>query len=147
MSANNSEKVFFVQQKSNGELETESLWCEKKDEYFVIDNIPFIAKRIALGDTIKTEFDESDGTFYFDDFVEVSGNSTIRIFFDEREKIEVTRRELERLGCESEVLLVRKIVAVNVPRDLDYRPVKSYLEHGEKNNLWTYEESCLSHEY
>lgn len=140
-------KVFFVQRITDDEFETESLWCAKKGDNYVVDNIPFITKRISLGDTIKAEYDENDKAYYFDDFVEVSGNSTIRLFFENENTIQKVRKELESLGCESEAFLARKIVAVNVPKELDYRPVKNYLENGEQNNLWTYEESCLAHEY
>jgi hypothetical protein len=53
-----SKKVFFVQETNKGEYETESIWCQIDGENFIIDNIPFIAKRISFGDTIKAELDE-----------------------------------------------------------------------------------------
>lgn len=147
MKDNDSEKVFFVQRINDDEFETESLWCAKKGDNYVIDNIPFVAKRISLGDTIKAEYDANDKAYYFDDFVKVSGNSTIRIFFEDENIIQEIRKQLEAFGCESEAFLTRKLIAVNVPKAVSYKPVKEYLENGEQNNLWTYEESCLAHEY
>jgi len=63
MSESNLQQVFFVQKINDNEFETESLWCKKEGDYFIIDNIPFIARRVALGDTIKAEYDEEDKAF------------------------------------------------------------------------------------
>ena len=142
----NRNKIFFVQKVSEGEFETESLWGIKDGDYFIIDSIPFIAKRVSLGDVVKVEYDENDKAFYFDDFVAVSGNSTVRLYFDDMSLIEITRSELQRYGCESEVLPQRRIVAVNIPKDIAYKPIKEYLESGEKGVKWVYEESCLAHD-
>ncbi len=85
MGSNNatSIKIGFVQKIAEGEFETETLWCQAYGDNFVVDNIPFIAKRISLGDTIKAEYDTEDEMYYFEDFVKTSGNSTIRIFYDD----------------------------------------------------------------
>ena len=140
-------KVFFVQETSKGGYETESLWCLKSGEFFIVDNIPFVAKRVALGDTIKAEYDEEDGAHYFDDFVNVSGNTTLRVYFNDTNLIDSVRKKLEELGCETEAFLARNLVAVNVPKNTEYKPIKQYLEEGERLGQWQYEESCLAHEY
>ncbi|WP_318641921.1 DUF4265 domain-containing protein [Flavobacterium ardleyense] len=144
----NSVKVGFVQKTGEGEFETETIWCEKiDDENFIVDNIPFIAKRISLGDTIKAEYDSDDEMYYFDDFVKTSGNSTIRIIFYNDKYIDSTREWLTKSGCESEVLQARSIVAVNVAKKVNYTPIRAFLEEGEQKGNWVYEESCLEHEY
>lgn len=143
----NRQKVLFVQKNNYEEFETESLWCIKDGDLFIIDNIPFVAKRIALGDKIKVEFDSDENAYYFDDFVEVSGNSTIRLYLDDAEIIEEIRKQLNAFGCESEVFLERKIIAVNVFKTINYTPIKKYLANGEDKSLWTYEESCLCHHF
>lgn len=144
----NSVKVGFVQKTGEGEFETETIWCEKIDaENFIVDNIPFIAKRISLGDTIKAEYDSDDEMYYFDDFVSTSGNSTIRIFFYDDSLIDSTRELLNKHNCESEVLPARSIVAVNIPKEVVYTPIRAFLEEGEEKGNWVYEESCLEHEY
>lgn len=61
--------------------------------------------------------------------------------------IENLRKELEELGCQSEAFVHRKLVAVNVPMNVDYHKIKEFLEKGESDRKWTYEESCLSHDY
>jgi Domain of unknown function (DUF4265) len=144
---NNNEKVFFVQEIAEGEFETESIWCTKVGEYYVLDNIPFVAKRVSLGDTVKVEYDQQDKVNYFDDFVAVSGNSTIRLYFTDTTLIEETRKTLNTYSCESEVFLQRKVVAVNIPKEVNYMAVKVILDAGESEGKWVYEESCLAHDY
>ncbi|WP_185247215.1 DUF4265 domain-containing protein [Chryseobacterium bernardetii] len=144
----NRTKVFFVQQIAENKYETESLWCKAKNNLFIVDNIPFIAERVSLGDTIEVEFDEDDKQYYFEDFVANSGNTTVRIYVykDYENKIEEIRTWLENEGCNIEVFLERNIIAVNVPQAVSYKPIKNYLDSGE-GTLWSYEESCLEHEY
>ena len=142
-----SVKIGFVQKIGEGEFETETIWCEIDGENFIVDNIPFIAKRISLGDTIKAEYDTEDEMYYFDDFVKTSGNSTIRIFYDDYKFVESAREWLNKNNCESEGFLKRNIIAVNIPKEVDYKPIKAFLDDGEQNGNWSYEESCLEHEY
>ncbi|MCT3735615.1 DUF4265 domain-containing protein [Elizabethkingia anophelis] len=142
-----NKKVFFVQKTGEEEFETESLWCIVDGDNFIVDNIPFIAKRVSLGDTIKVEFDEDDKQYYFDDFIASSGNTTVRIYFKNSNNIETVRNWLTENQCESEVLQARKIVAINIPKEVDYSPIKKYLDNGEDIGIWTYEESCLEHNY
>ena len=139
-------KVFFVQKNASGEFETESLWCKKSGKYFIVDSIPFITKRIALGDIIKAEYDTGDKCYYFDDFISTSGNSTIQILLNDIQFIDKIREELNSFECESEVLLQLNIIAVNVPAQVNYLKIKQYLDFGEQKGLWVYGEICLSHE-
>lgn len=143
----NSVKVGFVQKIGEGEFETETIWCIIDGENFIVDNIPFIAKNISLGDSIKAEFDTDDQMYYFEDFIQTSGNSTIRIIIYDETAIKPTREWLEKHECESEVLPARNIIAVNIPKDVIYGPIRNFLEEGEQKGKWVYEESCLEHNY
>lgn len=140
-------KILFVQKTSDGEFETEGLWCERKDNNFIVDNIPFISRNISLGDTISAEFDENDSQYYFDNLISYSGNTTVRVFLYDNEYINTVRDWLDSNNCESEVFLVRNIIAVNIPNEVIYTPIKDFFEKGEKEGRWVYEESCLEHEY
>lgn len=144
----NRTKVFFVQQIGEKEYETESLWCKVDDSKFIIDNIPFIAKRISLGDTIEVEYDEDDKQYYFEDFIANSGNTTVRIYLynENTDKMDEIRNWFQENRCNTEIFLDRNIIAINVPKDITYKPIKKYLDEGE-GSIWTYEESCLEHEY
>ena len=141
------QKVFFIQDKGNSSYETESLWCIKTGEYLKIDNIPFVAKRVALGDIIKAEFDKSDGLYYFESFVEVSGNSTVRLYFNDGSKIQSTADDLTKMGCKGEILPQKNILAINIPKEVLYLPIKNFLEAGFLEGKRDYEEACLCHEY
>ena len=140
-------KILFVQKISDGQFETEGIWCKVENENYIIDNIPFISKRIALGDIIKAEYDESDNSYYFEDFVSVSGNSTIHMYVRNERLIPEVRASLKEMGCESEVFLSRKLIAVNVPKEINYNPIKKYLDNGELGGNWNYGEACLAHSY
>lgn len=141
-------KVLFVHKYGEGDFEVERLWCTPvRDIIYIVDNIPFIAKNVALGDTITTEFDEEENEYYFDAFVEVSGNSTVRLYFEDHRLIDEVRKQMNEFGCESELFLQRKIVAINVPKLVNYKEIKCYLDNGEAKSLWDYEESCLAHDY
>jgi hypothetical protein len=142
-----AKKVFFVQKIGEDQYETESIWCAVDGDNFIVDNIPFIAKRISLGDVIKAEFDDDENIYYFEDFVASSGNTTVRIFSYKSELMDSIRDKLSNMGCESEVLSARNIIAVNIPKEVNYSPIRAFLENGEQREDWTYEESCLEHEY
>jgi hypothetical protein len=143
----NLKKVFFLQDIGDDNYETESLWCIQEGDHFIIDNIPIIAKRISLGDTITAEYDADEKVYYFDDFVAVSGNTTVRIFFEDVGLIDAVRHDLADFGCESEVLRQKKTLAVNIPKGVKYKPIKDFLDTGEQQQKWRYEESCLAHDY
>lgn len=143
----NSKKIFFVQKVNESEYETESIWCQMQGENYVIDNIPFIARNISLGDVIKAEYDSEDKQYYFEDIVSISGNTTIRIQFYDVSKIENVRNWLKNNECDTEVLISRNLVAVNVPKKTKYLSIKEYLDNGENMGFWTYQESALEHEY
>ena len=130
---------------SDNELETESWRCIKNGDNYIIDNIPFIAKRVSLGDTIKAEYDSDENAYYFDNFVSVSGNTTVRLYFSDETLIESVKKDLVNLGCEAEIFLARKILAVNVPQNISYKPIKEYLDE-ERLGKWEYEESRLAHD-
>ncbi len=142
----NKQKILFVQRLDGDKLETESLWCIKDGDNYIIDNIPFIAKRVSLGDIIKAEFDADENAYYFDDFISVSGNTTVRLYFNNEALIERTKKQLVNFGCEAEIFLARKILAVHIPYNVDYKPIKRYLDDGERGGKWEYEESCLAHD-
>lgn len=140
-------KVFFVQEIGDKEYETESLWCKIASDYFIVDNIPIIAKRISLGDTIIAEFNEDDQQYYFDDFIAVSGNTTVRVYLKTDFDIHYIKTKAKENQCQYEVLAVRKIIALNIPKEIEYSPIKKILESGEQSGKWIYEESCLEHNY
>lgn len=141
-------KVAFVQKIGDDEYETETMWCDILDNNnYIIENIPVIAKNVSLGDIIEVEYDTDEERYYFESLVLASGNSTVRIFVYRDEDIEPAKKWLEENKYESEILRQRNIIAVNIPKHINYSPIKKYLDDGEAKEVWTYEESCLEHNY
>ena len=44
------------------------------------------------------------------------------------------RNKLKELGCNTEVFLERNIIAVNIPQSISYKPIKEYLDEGERTH-------------
>ncbi len=47
------------------------------------------------------------------------------------------------MGCSSELSELPRLVAVDIPADVEYRGVREFLEQGEADGEFEYEEGCL----
>ena len=128
----------------NDKLEYESVWVKKVEAGYQIDNIPFLAKNIAFGDLVTAS--EEDGMLHFEELVETSGHSTIRIVFWDVEALKPATDELIRLGCDWEGSHIPSMIAVDVPQTVEYTVIKAFLEEGFNNSIWDYQEACLGFE-
>ncbi|MGB1217863.1 MAG: DUF4265 domain-containing protein, partial [Saprospiraceae bacterium] len=57
--------------------------------------------------------------------------------------IPIVITELKELGCEFE-LGFKKVLAVNIPDEVNYNPIKNYLDKGENKGTWEYDEGCIA---
>jgi hypothetical protein len=136
-------KVLFTFKNDESAFAIESLWAMKEHEYYRIDNIPFMVSNIALYDLVSVEEDE--GALYFEALIEASGHSVIQlVIFDEESVISVAK-QLETFGCHWEGSHVKKLISIDIPKDVDYKPIKAFLRQGEVSGIWTFKEACLSH--
>lgn len=127
---------------------TEHMWCIKEGDCYRLDNIPFVAKNISCEDIFAVEYDADENEYYFDYLMAVSGNSTLRVFlYNDSDVLPLKHELLDKYGCESEGYLEGKTLAVNVPKGINYKPVRDFLMQGEETGRWTFEESCLAHDY
>ena len=126
------------------ELAYESLWVKQVEAGYQINNIPFLAKNIAFGDIVEAS--EEDGMLYFEDLLETSGHSTVRVIFWNAEDLKPAADELIRLGCDWEGSHIPSMIAVDVPPTVDYTIIKAFLDEGFHNKLWDYQEACLGFE-
>jgi len=133
-------KILLVYEDEEG-CQVESVWASKSDEYYKIDNIPFFAKNIALGDLVSVEND--DGELYFDSLIEASGHSTIQIAFFDMSKVGDVQRTLEEMGCHWEGSHIESLISVDVPIEVPYASVKEFLETQESLRVLEYREACL----
>lgn len=127
---------------SAGEAETETIWTLKREDGYEIDNIPFYAKELAVGDIVSAELDK-EGLLWYSKLVRASGHSTVRLWFSDARDVSMARDELRRLSCASEVSDLPRLVAVDVPPTVSYARVKEFLEEGERAGTFEYQEACL----
>jgi len=130
----------------------ETMWAEVVDDekgYYKIDNIPFYVPVLASGDVVKAKYNDAEQMLTYVETIEHSGNSTIHvIIMDEELEIETLIKLFEELGCPSEGLNNRYL-AVEIPADVDYLPIKHKLQIMEEDEVMSYAETCLAanHDY
>ena len=121
--------------------ETESLWALPSGKGFKLDNIPFYAKGVSFGDVVSAK--EVDSCLRMLELLEPSGHSTVRLWFSSEQEVQPTREALKSMGCSSEISDQSKLVAVDIPPAISYEEIRAYLDEGESNGKWDYEEACL----
>lgn len=143
MKDNNLEKIVFkfFDEEINEHI-TESVWALKIGQYYKIDNIPFYAYHYSAEDIVETINENNE--LKVNKLIEASGNSTIRILFDEISELARIKDELNLMGCDSEISKNSKLLALNIPKKVSYVKIKEYLDYLEKNDDLQYEESCIS---
>jgi hypothetical protein len=128
---------------TDDQYEIESIWAIPRSEGYELDNIPFYARLVALGDIVSATRGD-DGELWYDGLVRPSGHSTVRLWFAHENDVQRTRDELRALGCLSELSELPRLVAVDIPPDIPYSLVKSKLDEGERGGRFEYEEACLA---
>ncbi|MFK7907919.1 MAG: DUF4265 domain-containing protein [Chitinophagales bacterium] len=134
-------KVTVEQENEEGEVFAETMWTTKVGEHYRIENIPFYVIDLAFYDIIEAELVEE--TLFATAIAEEGGHSTIRVYFKSGE-VEKVRAFFTSQGCHSELSSNPKWLAINVPPQIDYSKLRTYLEEGESKGLWEYEEGCLA---
>ena len=121
---------------------TEMVKAEKIGDYYRIASIPFFAKHLAIGDLISV--DTEDGVHYFDDIIERSGNTTIRIIIKDKTNARDLLTKVSDNGAIIHILTTSDIlVALDIPDKLNYESIKVLLDLGQAEDIWEYEEACL----
>ncbi|MFW1944209.1 DUF4265 domain-containing protein [Acinetobacter guillouiae] len=113
---------------------------------YVIENIPLYAPNLALGDILLVE-KLDDEQLYFEDLLETSENSTIRIVFFNYDPIIVQKilKEIEGYSINWVGFFGGSYYSLNINKDLDYKKIKLFLEGNSK--IMDYQESCLSEKH
>lgn len=138
----NHVKIYFeIPSEDSGEMEVETVWAVPHGEGFKLDNIPFYAKGFALDDVVSAK--EVDGCLYVDELLKPSGHSTVRLWFADEKAVQSVRAALASMGCDSEISDHPRLVAVDIPPGVEYEKIKEYLDAGEAEEKWNYQEACL----
>jgi hypothetical protein len=123
----------------------ESLWVIPLGEgLFQVDNTPFFAWDLALGDVVAADPEEE--VWRFKQVVRRSGHSTLRLLIYDVAKVTAVIEQFTALGCLSERSHIPGLVALDVPPSTSWAEVKRLLTEGEATERWGYEEACLPNE-
>lgn len=138
-------KLFVDVTMHDGTQEIESVWARPVGENFSIENIPFYATDLALGDVVSASIDPDGGKRY-QRLVTPSGHSTLQVVVFDRNGVEAVREKLRTMGCASELSDLPTLIAVDVPADVEYEPIRDWLDSLERAETASYREACLAHQ-
>jgi uncharacterized protein DUF4265 len=137
--------LFQLEQDEDGypPASVESLWALPKGEgRFQVDNIPFFATGVAFGDIVSVT--QEEGALCFQDVVQPSGHSTLRVAISEAADVPAVRALFEQKGCSVEQSHLPRLIAVDVPPSVPLESLRPLLEAGRGQGRWDYEEACLA---
>lgn len=131
---------------------SENLWAiDIGRGRYQIDNIPFFVMGVSCFDVISAAKD-ADGLFCCGGLLEEKGHSTIRVIQLDNagaESIETRSKELrsalEARGCSTEQSHIPRLISVDVPPEVDFQSIRSFLQKGSEDGLWDYEEAAIAH--
>lgn len=139
-------KLLFEVEYDDNNIIKESVWAtELSNNNYQIDNIPFYAYGYAFKDIVSAE--KQSEQLYVSKLVKASGNSTVRILFQNIDNIKEVRNYLKENGCDSEQSNVDSLIAVDIPVNIFYKNIKEFLDNGEIGEKWEYEEACISEKH
>jgi hypothetical protein len=148
MNDNNSVEILFsfysdiLEQDSTEIMPAEVVDADKG--YYKITGIPFYVPILAAGDVVKAKFDEAQQMLTYVETIDYSGNSTIHVIItDEELEVETVLNLFTRLGCRCRGKNSH-YVAVEIPADMNYLPIKERLELMEQDEVISYAETCLA---
>lgn len=125
----------------------ETMWASvfNKDKgLYKLDNIPFYAPLVASGDIVFAEFDTKEKKLTYRATVEYSGNSTVQVvLMDKTKNVNQLRKKFKELGCVSEKAN-DSYFSMEIPSQVDYKPIKQKLDDLELKGIIGYAEPCLS---
>lgn len=143
--ANDREKILFpVEQDENGNppLTCEQIWCESLSEgRYVVDNIPFYARDISLGDEIQTV--ARDGTKWFERLLKPSRNTTVRAFARNSTFGPLLVPRLRAFGGHTEKMEGIDLVAISFPPAADLASALDFLDRETASGNIAFEESSV----
>jgi len=137
---------FRVEQDSDGypPVAVESLWANPVGSDFEIDSVPFFTRDATVADLVRAAPDAT-GTLWFDGVAHRSGRSLIRVVFFEPNYEPSVAARLRTLGCGIEGMKEFKLLAVDIPVDVDLARVQDYLREMASAGHLDYEEAILRH--
>jgi hypothetical protein len=123
--------VVFRVASDTGVVNVETLWAfELGGARYRLDNIPYYAYSVSLGDVVLAPLDPQDQRPTFASVLEKSGNRTVRVLFDAPaepgSEAEQLLGRLVAMGCDYEDAN-RRYVAINIPPAVELAAVRDVL--------------------
>ena len=110
-----------------------------------IDNVPFFAESIAMGDLVLCKPTENEGVYDFERVVENGSSKSVSIIFiDESCKEDLYQYfKAHNCYCEYGEFGAFHMLAVSIPFSVEYSKISSHLEKLEVLNQISFAELCL----
>ena len=139
--------LFHLEQDEDGypPFSIEGLWCKKTGNgTYIVDNVPFYTYGISLGDEICVT--KENGEYHFQSIVNPSGNSTLRVLFNDK-RIQIVKAKLLDMGCKVEISNLPSFISINVPSEVSLKGVEDVLSNMEKEyESLGYEHGVVRHQ-
>jgi hypothetical protein len=121
---------------------SELMWCNKNSDGTVtIDNIPFYARDVSIGDVIAVE--SRNGELWFNGVVKPSSNTTVRVIGMRKKAFDEIISTLRNLGGEAEKMHEREFAAVSFPPSADLAAAFEFLDRESEEENLGFEESAV----
>jgi len=119
-------------------------YCDRSD-LVRLDNTPFFAIGVALGDVVLYEKHPSKNEYWYCGVYSESGNKALSIIFLDEACKEEVYQHLKSSGCYCEYGEFGNfnMLAVGVYASLNYSEIASYLGEKEAGGLISYAELCV----
>jgi hypothetical protein len=104
-----------------------------------------VSKQLRLRSPQKISATADGDQLVFQKLVEPSSNSVFRLYLSDAPTMQAVRDQFRALGVETELSNLPKLVALEVPGDVDFGPVANLLGEGAASGRWEYEEGVLRH--
>jgi len=143
-SAQDVKVVFDVNSEAWHGHSSESLWASPMNDGFELQNVPFFALGVSLGDVVEGEKDKQ-GNLRFAGVLRRGGHSTVRVVAptedSEKSPFQDSFEKLVAAGCRYESGTVHdlSVFAVDIPPDSDIGVVYRVLEAARESGVWDWE--------
>ncbi len=124
--------LFLLEQDEDGypPFSIEGLWCKKTGNgTYIVDNVPFYTYGISLGDEICVT--KENGEYHFQSIVNPSGNSTLRVHFNDK-RMQTVINKLFDMGCKVEISNLPSFISINVPQEVSLKEIEDVLTNMQK---------------
>ena len=110
-----------------------------------LDNTPFFAKSVAVGDLLRCSKTKQDHIVQFEEVLSPSGNRSISIIFIDDDCKEETYQFFKRHECYCEYGEFDgfNMLAVSIGHNIDYNKLAFYLDKKEELGKISYSELCI----